>query len=46
MKRRKEHAALLLMFAILAIEEYGYESEAEFLKDCRKAFRYRSAQRR
>lgn len=41
MDRTKGQAALLLMFVIMAIEEYGYSDEEEFLKDCRKAYRYR-----
>lgn len=41
MKRDKGHAVLLLMFVTLAMDEYGYTSERDFIRDCRAAFRLR-----
>lgn len=41
-KRDKGHAVLLLMFVTLAMDEYGYTSERDFIRDCRAAFRLRS----
>lgn len=42
MKRNATHAAFLLLFVAMA-EDFGYTTEREFIRDCRKAFRFRKS---